>query len=507
MVLGSLALAPFGPALVSWRGPALQRTPRFSSSPFTLGVASGDPDPSSVVLWTRLAPDPLNGGGMPDEPVDVGWQIAADENMRRIVGQGTTTASPAFGHAVHVDAGGLEPDRWYWYRFIAGNEESPVGRTRTMPAEGAAVERLRFAFASCQHFETGYYTAYAHLAQEDLDLVFHLGDYIYENAGIDGRVRKHAGSEIASLADYRNRYAQYKLDPHLQAAHALCPWIVTPDDHEVDNNYANATSEHDDPRDAFLGRRTAAYQAYYEHTPLRVASRPSGPAIQLYRSFRWGQLASFFVLDTRQYRTNQPCGDGTKAPCAGVYDAMATLMGGAQEGWLFEGMTTSTARWNVVPQQVMIAPVDRQAGPGERFAMDQWGGYDAARTRLMRFLAESRVRNPVVLTGDIHSNWVNDLKVDFFEPKSPVVATEFVGTSITSSGDGADVPEAMQAVVAENPFVKFYNGQRGYVACEVTPSRMRAHYRVLEYVSRPGAPIRTRASFVVDAGRPGAVRL
>ncbi len=317
-----------------------------------------------------------------------------------------------------------------------------------------------------------------------------------------------AGTRAArsqTLADYRTRYAQYKMDPHLQAAHALCPWIVTPDDHEVDNNYANAVSEHDDPTDWFLARRAAAYQAYYEHMPLRraLASARSGhPAVSIVQLR--GSSRQFFVLDTRQFRTDQPCGDGTRAPCEGVYSPVATMMGSDQEGWLFEKVTTSKARWNVVPQQVMMAPADRQPGPGQRFSMDQWGGYDAARTRLMKFFAESRAANPVVLTGDIHSNWVNDLKVDFFDPKSPVVATEFVGTSITSNGDGVDMPEGMPAVLAENPFVRFHNSQRGYVACEVTPSEMRAHYRVVEYVSRPDAPILTRASFAVASGHPGA---
>jgi alkaline phosphatase D len=505
--MGGLALAPFGAALAAWPGRALQRNPRFSSSPFTVGIASGDPDASSLVLWTRLAPDPLAaGGGMGSEAVDVGWEIASDDQMRNLVRRGSEIAAPEFGHTVHAEVGGLEPDRWYWYRFTAGDAVSPVGRTRTMPADGATVQRLRFAFASCQHYEQGYYTAYQHMAQEDLDLIFHLGDYIYEYAGQDGRVRTHAGEEIVTLDDYRRRYAQYKTDPHLQAAHALCPWIVTPDDHEVDNNYANLTSEHDDDVDWFRRRRAAAYQAYYEHMPFRRAQMPKGPDIQLYRSLNYGGLAQFFVLDTRQYRTDQPCGDGTKAPCPDVYSPMATLMGSTQEGWLFEGMSTSRAMWNVIPNQVMMAPADRAPGPDRRFAMDQWGGYDAARTRLMRFFGESRAANPVVLSGDIHSNWVNDLKIDFFDPGSPVVATEFVGTSITSNGDGADTTPATQAMLAENPFVKFYNGQRGYVSCEITAKAMRARYRTLEYVSRPGAPITARASFVVESGRPGAQR-
>jgi alkaline phosphatase D len=444
---------------------------------------------------------------MAPEPVDVGWEIASDDQMRNVVRRGTEVASPRFAHTVHAEVGGLAPDRWYWYRFTAGGAVSPIGRTRTMPADGAAADRLRFAFASCQHYEQGYYTAYQHMAAEDLDLIVHLGDYIYEYAGEDGGVRKHAGDEVVTLDDYRRRYAQYKLDRHLQAAHALCPWILTPDDHDVDNDYANLASEHDDDVDWFRRRRAAAYQAYYEHLPLRRAQMPTGPDMQIYRALDYGGLVRFFVLDTRQYRTDQPCGGQIQPACAGVFAPTATMMGDAQEAWLVDGLTKSRARWNIIPQQVMIAPVDRQPGAERRLAMDQWAGYDVPRTRLMRFLGESRVANPVLLAGDIHSNWVNDLKVDFLDPGSPVVATEFVGTSITSSGDGAESTPEMQQVVADNPFVKFYNGERGYVSCEITRTEMRAHYRTVAFVSRPGAPITTRASFVVESGRPGAVKL
>ena len=280
----------------------VQARPRWDASPFSLGVASGDPSPDGVVLWTRLAPDPLNGGGMPPAPVTVRWEVAEDEAMRRVVKQGQATAVAEWAHTVHVEVDGLAPARVYWYRFHAGDATSRVGRTRTLPRAADEVDRLRFAFASCQHYEAGFFTAYRYLATEDLDLVFHLGDYTYEGPGRDGQTRKHRGLELATLDDYRNRYAQYKLDPDLQNAHAAFPWIVTPDDHEVDNNYADAISENNDPRDAFLKRRAGAYQAYYEHMPLRRRSIPSGPNIQLYRPFTYGQLASFFVLDTRQYR-------------------------------------------------------------------------------------------------------------------------------------------------------------------------------------------------------------
>lgn len=481
--------------------------PRFSDYPFTLGVASGDPTANGVVLWTRLAPDPLRGGGMPAASLEVEWIIADDELMSRNVRRGTEIAAPELGHSVHVEADGLEPDRWYFYQFRAGGEYSPIGRTRTAPALGAANDRLRFGFCSCNHYEQGYFTAFRHMAEEDLDVVFHLGDYIYEYAGRDDRVRMHTYDEIETLDDYRNRYALYKTDLDFQAIHAAAPFVVTWDDHEVDNNYAGNTSENDDPVDAFLRRRANAYQAYYETMPLRRTSMPRGPDMQLYRSFSYGQLAGFFVLDTRQYRTDQPCADESGPRCPAVFDETATLMGAAQESWLFNGLDSSDVRWNVIPQQVMVAPVDHRGGDEERYSMDQWSGYDAARNRLVDIFGATRSRNPVVLTGDIHSNWVNDIKADFGDPDSATVATELVVTSISSGGDGSDWRNSTAEMLEENPFVKFFNGQRGYVTCELSRDELRADYRIVDHVSQPDSPIRTRASFLVESGNPGAQRL
>ena len=479
----------------------------FQPAPFPLGVASGDPTADGVVLWTRLARDPLRGGGMPAGDAEVTWEVARDERMQDVVQRGTAVAPAALAHSVHVEVAGLEPARWYWYRFRTGEGVSTVGRTRTLPAAGAAVERLRFAFASCQHYEQGYYTAYRHMAEDDLDLVFHLGDYIYEYEGRDGRVRRHTGDEIELVDDYRNRYALYRSDPDLQAAHAAFPWVVTWDDHEVDNNYADDVPEDGLPAELFLRRRAAAYQAYYEHMPLRRTSLPEGPRLQLYRGFDWGRLASFHVLDTRQYRTDQPCGDGRASVCDGIHDPAATLLGERQERWLTERLDRSAGRWQVIPQQVQMTRVDWQSGDGESYGMDVWSGYEAARRRLMEFLAARRPSNPLVLTGDIHSNWVADLKVDYRDERAAIVGTELICTSISSGGDGSDSFDAAAGMLAENPWVKFFNAQRGYVRCEVTPERSVADYQVLEYVTRPGSPIATRASFLVEDGRPGAQRL
>jgi alkaline phosphatase D len=483
---------------------AIKRNVKFADHPFQLGVASGDPTSSGVVLWTRLAPKPLEGGGMNPDPVEVSWQVADDEAMTKVVRQGTTVASPDWAHCVHVEVDGLRPDRWYWYQFKAGGEVSPKGRTRTMPAADASPAQIRFAVASCQHFEDGYFTAYEHMAREDFDLVLHLGDYIYEQAGKDDRVRKHLGAEIISLSDYRTRHAQYRGDAALRAMHATAPWIVTWDDHEFDNNCAGAISEEPTvSKDDFLKRRAAAYQAYYEHMPLRRSSLPRGPDMKIYRRIGFGRLAEFFVLDTRQYRTDQPCGDGNKPPCDAVYDPRATALGDEQEKWLASSLSGAKSVWNVLAQQIMMARVDRTPNESIAYSMDQWPGYEANRRRLLKFFHERRVSNPVVLAGDIHSNWANDLIADFEDLDSKVVASEFVATSISSGGNGARNPNNLDKTLAENPFVKFHNAERGYLRCEVSPKSWRTDYQVVEYVTRPGAPLVTRASFVVENSRPG----
>ena len=364
-----------------------------------------------------------------------------------------------------------------------------MGRTRTAPDPSADLRRLRFAFASCQHYEHGYYTAYRHMADEDLDLVVHLGDYIYEHAAAGypapgGNVRHHEGGETVTLDDYRRRLAQYRRDLDLQAAHAAFPFVVTWDDHEVDNNYAGLVPE--DGRPGFARRRAAAYQAYWEHMPIRSSPTPQ-QGLRLYRRLDFGRLARFHVLDTRQYRSDQPCGDRFRSDCPGRRRPAATMLGSAQERWLLEGLRPAPARWNVIAQQVFLAQFDLVPGPGHGFSVDGWDGYVAARQRLLAGLARLPDANPVVVTGDWHANCVADLKADFDDPVSPVVGTEFVGTSISSGGDGSDRPGYAERAMAENPHLRFFNAQRGYVRCEVTPQRWRTDFRTVPYVSRPGA--------------------
>lgn len=488
---------------------APDRTPKFSSNPFTSGVASGDPTAQSVVIWTRLAPQPLTpAGGMPPEPVAVTWELSEDEAFAKIAASGRVAAMPQLGHSVHVEIHGLRPARWYHYRFRSGDATSPVGRTRTMPETNSMPDRLQFAFASCQHFEQGLYTAYEQMARDELDCVFHLGDYIYEYAAKEGLVRKHVGAEITTLDDYRARYALYRSDPLLANMHARCPWFVTWDDHEFDNNYADGISEEKniDPV-AFLERRTNAYQAYYEAMPLSQRSLPRGPAMQLYRTASFGRLAQFYVLDTRQYRSDQPNEDRASELNAAALNPRNSLLGARQRGWLQESLLRSTATWNVLAQQVMMGMVAsaREATAG-KYSMDQWPGAAYERMALVKFLAERRVPNPVTIAGDIHSNWANELRVDDRQQDSPVVATEFVGTSISSGGNGKLPENYLEPMLARNPFVKFHSIERGYVRCSVTPQLWKTDYVAVEDVTKPGGKIVTRASFAVEAGKPGLQR-
>jgi alkaline phosphatase D len=478
---------------------------RFTGYPFTLGVASGDPTADGVVLWTRLAPSPLAGnGGMPDTAIPVQWEVAKDENFTQVVARGEELATYGDAHSVHAEPQGLQAGYEYFYRFKANGEISPTGRTKTAPSGPASA--LAFAFASCQQYEHGYYTAYKHMSQEDLDLVIHVGDYIYEYdsnsyTATGGNVRANSNHEIVNLQDYRERHAQYKTDPDLQAAHASFAWLVTFDDHEVDNNWAENTPEEGMPLDLFARRRKAAFKAYWEHMPLRKAVRPAGNAIQIYRRAQYGDLATFHVLDTRQFRSDQACGDGNRAGCDDRSNPARTLTGAAQEQWLYDGLQGSPATWQILAQQVFMAQQDTTTGAGESYNMDAWDGYKVSRDKLLDFIDTRRIANPIVITGDVHANWAANLLRDFRDADSKILGSEFIGTSISTTGDGSDTSNA--ARLTENPWIKFNNQQRGYVKVSLDQRTCQADYKVVPYVKRPGAPISTRKSFVVEAGNPG----
>jgi alkaline phosphatase D len=498
-VLGGLAVAA---AAVS---APLPRARASGTYPFHLGLASGEPDSTSVVLWTRLARDPLAGdghGGMPDVDVAVEWQVSATESFASVVASGLEVARHADAHSVHVVVRGLRPDAEYFYRFRAWGEISPVARTRTAPAPGTLGPPLAMAFVSCANWESGYYTAYRRLAEEQPDLILHLGDYIYENAPVPGAVRPHEGGEAVTLADYRRRYAQYKTDPDLQAAHLIAPWVVVPDDHEVEDNYAGLARADDDPHltaGQFHARRAAAYRAYYENMPLRPANAAHGAGMALYRRIRWGRLATFHMLDTRQFRDDQVCGDLVKV-CPDADRTGRTITGAAQERWLLDGLARRLGVWDVLGQQVFFAGQRSAAGAGN---MDAWEGYRAARDRLQRGWVDRHLPNPVVLTGDVHQSWANDLKADYADPDSAVIGAELVCTSISTGGDGTNSTQVPDGAV--NPHLRFFSDRRGYVRTRITAERIQADFRAVEQISRPGAPIRTVGSFVLEPDRPGLI--
>jgi alkaline phosphatase D len=482
--------------------PALVRAQsKWRGQPFSLGIASGDPSPDGFVIWTRIAPQPLEPhGGMPMTVMPVAWEVASDEAFRSVVAKGSAAARPELAHSVHVEVAGLQPDRPYFYRFEVSGERSGIGRARTLPLATATPASLRLGVAGCQDYQGGYFTAFRHLAAEDLAFVFHYGDYIYEYGPDSPTVRAHVGDVLMSLDDYRRRYAQYKSDADLQRAHAAHAFFMTLDDHEVRNNWAgDFEDEEKAPPEVFRLRRQAAFQAWYEHMPVRRAQFPVGSAIQLYRGARFGNLARFDFLDTRQFRTNQPCDDGYKVACAAVRSPRAHIVSAEEEAWLTRNLQRRDARWNVVAQQVMMMALDWRerpdAAPGKTLNLDSWAGYEVQRERL---LARMRGLNEVVvLTGDEHRNYAGLL-----HDRERPVAVEFVGTSISSDGDGDDMPSTGPALLAANPQLKLVNNQRGYLTCDVTPNEWRTNFMVLDKVSSPGGKLSKRATFAVERGRP-----
>ncbi|MGZ5250266.1 MAG: alkaline phosphatase D family protein [Caldimonas sp.] len=469
---------------------------------FSLGIASGQPRADGMVLWTRL-----NGDGL-QERETVRWEMAADEKFQRIVARGEEIAEAAWAHSVHAEPAGLEPARWYWYRFSALGEQSPVGRTRTAPAADAQAT-LRFAIASCQRYDVGHYAAWRHVAAEDLDLVVFLGDYIYETASRPDAIRRHEGGVARTLAEYRARYATYKSDPLLQAAHRAAPWLLVWDDHEVANDYANLQGE--DLAADFPARRAAAYQAYWEHMPFPKSARPRGPDMRIVGRLDWGSLARIHLVDDRQYRDVQACSKSGRggsntvalADCPGLVDPRRSLLGFEQERWLADGWDL-TRPWNLLAQQTLMARFSWQdPAQGGRYLNDGWNGYAASRNRLLGVVAEKKVPGVVVLGGDVHSNYVADLKADFDDPRSPVVASEFCGTSITSL---SLAQSRVDAALPFNPHIHLgRSDQRGYMSFELDPKQLRVRLQTVDRPLDPASGITTTARFVVDPSQPGPI--
>lgn len=476
-----------------------------ASDPFTLGVASGDPLPDGVVLWTRLAPDPLEpAGGMGADEAEVAWEVASDRGMSTVVASGVERAEPDAAHAVHVDVRGLEPDREYWYRFRAGEYATDAARTRTAPAPGEVPARLLVGHVSCSRFDGTFWSAYRDVAEAAPDLVVHCGDYIYER-GTQSEVRTDPLDEAIELDDYRARYALYRTDAQLQAAHAVAPWLVTWDDHEVENNYTSDAPEpgSDTPeREEFLARRAAAYRAWWEHMPVRLGP-PSGPDLPIYRSVFWGALAAFHVLDTRQYRTDQICGENGSdigPRCDASFGADYMVLGSEQEAWLDRQLAAEEVAWSALVQQIVLQQW-RFAEGNVAWNLDQWDGYPAARDRLLASLvAEAGSSGNVVLTGDVHSSWAGSLALDFDDPASELVGTEFVAPGVGSPPNstlGAVAP----TLVENNPHIAWAEGDhRGWLLHEITPQEWRTQFRLVDDFTQAGSPLTVASEWSVPAG-------
>lgn len=502
-LLGAAAFAK--PLLAA--APWMTGKARFVDYPFKLGVASGDPIPSGFVIWTRLAPIPLDAYATGMDPIPVGYEVAADENFKTPVKRGTVVAYPENAHAVHVDVTGLEPGRPYWYRFRAGDDISPIGRAITTPLAGTPVDKFRFAFASCQNYEAGYFKAYRDMIAQDTDLIVHLGDYIYEESYAPD-VRRSPVKIAYSLNDYRQLHAATKLDSDLQAGHAHTSWLFTWDDHEVANDYAADQGQYYEPEKAFLARRAAAYKAYFEHLPIRAAAAPQGADMHLYQRVVFGDLMEINMLDTRQYRSDQPCQTPEEggwqlidSTCEEIGDPERTMLGAAQERWLLRGMARKRTKWNVLAQGMLFSKHDYQVGDGQRFGSEYWDGYQVSRNRVLETLEGRNVSNPIIIGGDVHATYICDVKKDFDDPASKTIASEFVGTSITS-GNWYHARNA--ATMVDNPHIKLYEGRhRGYSLCTLDKKQWRTDLRVVNDVKVRDLNASTLKSYVVEDGVAG----
>lgn len=473
-----------------------------------MGIASGSPSANGFVLWTRLLGlDPDNSS-----PVPVYWEVQLGRKAGgMVVSQGETSALAQWGYSVHVELSGLPSGQWYRYRFIVGEEVSEWGFTRTLPAANDDVKLLRLAYASCQRWEDGFYAGYRHMLAENVDIVVFLGDYIYELRSRRSceAVRTHDLPYARSLRDYRDRYALYRSDPDLQRMHASCPWLVTWDDHETENNYAGLLSTNG--KVDFMKKRLAAYQAFYENMPIRKDAWKLGlfgGDVRLHVGYDFGNLARIHVLDNRQFRDKPACGsrpsDYLAKVCTNELREERSMLGLEQEKWLLQSLSESALqkkRWNFLCQQTRFSPKNFKAGFSHKYSSDTWDGYPHARQRLINDLLSSNANNPVILGGDIHQNWVANVHKDSYDIKSPVVASEFCGTSI-SSRSGLSFTSVQRSQL-ENPHCLYAeNRWRGYGIINLEPSELNVKLRVIDNVENPNASVRTQAHFKVEAGSP-----
>ena len=491
-------------------GPQTNAGPRWQTDPFGLGVASGQPRPDSVVLWTRLWIQETDSAQQASTQ-SVLCELFADEALRQPVRQWRVTTQQSRAHSVHVTASGLQPGRTYWYRFACGNALSAVGRTRTSPAENAAVGRLRLALASCQHYEQGHFTAYRDMATQELDLVLFVGDYIYESSNARFKIRSHEAGEPMALEAYRARHAHYKSDPDLQACHGAHPWLMTWDDHEVVNDYANDEDNRFSDSATVLRRRAAAYQAYFEHMPVRLGPDPLQPAnMRIHDRMAWGQLADVWTLDCRQHRSHHACPDANRGggrvvvACEDLANPARTMLGQAQEDWLGQGLSQSQRRWKIVAQASQLSSTGLPTPLGRSAFNDGWDGYPLARERLLGSIAQAQVQNVLLLGGDVHMNVAAHLRVRPNDEQSPVVASEIVTTSISSRGMSNNLAAQIRD---NNPDIQHLRpDERGYTVVDVQPSGVLSQFRSTAFPVMPASVFRTQAQWAVQSGVAGVVK-
>ncbi len=473
--------------------------------PFALGVASSIAGTGALTLWTRLAPKPREpDGGLPPKPIEVRWELAEDERFARVVRSGTVPAEPAHAHSVHVAVDGLRDGASWFYRFMAGDATSPVGRTRTPPAADADVARLRIALASCQHYEQGAFAVQREITgRDDIDFVLFVGDYIYESTNPRYRVRAHEGPVPTTLDGYRARHAHYKLDADLRAAHVAHPWQLMWDDHEVENDYAGERGPMTDDAAAFIGRRAAAYKAYFEHLPVAPSRAPSGASMRMHDRLAWGRLADLWLLDARQYRSPQACtvpgrGGMPLYECDGFADASRSVFGREQERWLYEGLGGSKRRWKLIAQASQLSPSGVVTPLGRSLYSDSWDGYGPARERLLGAIGEHRLDNVMFLGGDVHRHLAANLRLRTGDARSPVVAREFVTSSLTTRGISETLTEAMRR---DNPdIVHARSDERGYALIDIRVDRVACEFRATRFPVAADAKLHRQAAFVAEAG-------
>lgn len=486
---------------------------KLTKNPFNLGVASGSPTHNSVVLWSRLFDEGVFSSNIPNQDIPVKWELALDSQFTKIAKSGFANAVAALAHSVHAEVSDLPPNTWFYYRFSVGGHTSRTGKTRTFAEpKSSDQDRIKIAFASCQHYERGYYCAYPHMVKENPDLVVFLGDYIYEYAPGKTGVRSHSGSSCIGLSDYRRRYAQYKSELELQDIHAACPWITTWDDHEVQNDYAGVNPGSFGPYTDFQKRRAAAYQAYYEHMPLRasvliegLAGLDKGTEMRIYENYRFGNIMNMSVLDTRQYRDIQACTPSGKTgsavidpdTCENLANENRTILGSQQEQWLqrqFESSQDQT--WTVIAQTTLFGSMVYRTTDGKKVWNDGWDGYPASKKRILNGLVKNQVTNPVILGGDVHENWVGYIKDDYANPRSKVLGFEFCGTSITSD-DGKNTAARQKS----NPHFIYSEGlRRGYIMAEFTNENLVVNLRAVLDHKVKVSDIETLATFKMTSG-------